>query len=174
MHGAFSNGGGGRREGRRGRILFLEEPRSVSCAESLPLVPPECPTLFAPRREHSISRDSLDNSLRRSLVPALSLSFFFLLSVFVARASRFGGSQARIHVHTQRRGKPVYSRFPPLASLVVPVSRAPLVCLFLVATTDETSVIIIQPTWPTRVLLFLFLFFCIQLGCSVSTLSRVH
>lgn len=87
---------------------------------------------------------------------SLSLSFSYCPSLSLAQV----GSAAlkRAYTYTRKAEASLYILTFLLASLVVPVSRAPLVRLFLVATTDENSAII-RATWPTRAFfLYFFLF----------------
>lgn len=102
MHGTFADGGGesGEEEGGREK----ERADSFFRSRALGSNPYLSCLLNAPRSSlaaHDISQGSLDNSLRRSR--SLSVSFSFFPFVSVARASRLGGSQARIHTRTQRQ-----------------------------------------------------------------------
>lgn len=169
MYGAFSNGEGDGWERDSERILFLEAAL-VSCriltsrASWMP---------HASRsQKHSNLPGSLDNSLRRSLVPSLSVCLSSFLSVGLCRsgksARRF--SQARIHIHTHAEAS-LYVLSFLLTSLVVPVSRAPLVCLFL----DREILAINSATWPVRARSHSPFLSSFLLGsASVSALSRVH
>lgn len=110
------------------------------------------------------------------LVPTLSLSFSFW-SVSIARASRLGGSQARIHVHTHAEASLLRSLFPSHVPRCRRSSRATLVCLFLVATTERSRRLIALPGPPARALslsLSLLFFFFFSLLGSASPSPHCH
>lgn len=107
------------------------------------------------------------------LVLTLSLSFSFW-SVSIARASRLGGSQARIHVHTHAKASLLRSLFPSHVPRCRRLSRATLVWLFLVATTERSRRLIALPGPPARALsLSLSLLFFFLLG-SASPSPHCH
>lgn len=132
-------------------------------------MPPECPTLFAPRREHSISRDSLDNSLRRSLVPALSLSLSFSYCPSLSLAQVGSAALKRAYTYTRNAEASLYI----LAFLLSRPSLSPSHARHSSVSSSSPRLTrprqLLQPTWPTRAFFyFSSFFFCIQLGCSVS------
>lgn len=117
---------------RRGRGKSFFRSRT---SRSLPLVPPEYPTLRS-RNAVSSPVDSLDNSSAFSLSFFLSISLFFSLAVSVAR--RLDGSQARIHTRMHTASAPyVFLSFSfPFTLLPLSPSRVQRSVLSLAATTE--------------------------------------
>jgi len=106
MHGRLHGWEGEReREREEERILFLEAALRLVPSPYLSCLP-NAPRSSLLRRIQYLP-GSLDNSLRRSR--SLAVSLFPFLSISIARASRHGGSQARIHVQHARRGEPARS-----------------------------------------------------------------